>query len=87
MPIHIKRLPTPLLDPKNGTFSGAKPKRPNISIGKMSIDELHAQAISMAQKGIPLKQTLKAIDKHKDIEDKETAKRIVDAVYKILGKS
>lgn len=83
--INFEKLPMATLDVATGKTTGLeKPQEaPNIGI---DTKDFHNQVIKLAQNKVPKGKVNAAIDTHEGITDKETAKRMAEAVYSIMGK-
>lgn len=82
MPIQFSQLPIGKLNQDGSVEGASKPQEaPNIGI---PTEEFHKQVIAIANNKVPLETANKAIDMHKEITDKATAKTMARAVYDIL---
>ena len=82
--ITFQKIKPETLNIATGEYSGAPKPEPK-SIG-MDTNEFHKQVMGLAEKKVPLEKAKSAIDKHTEIQDKERAKSMAEAVYAIMGK-
>ena len=82
--VTFTKLPQATLDVKSGKMTGIAPKPQPPTIGKMPIDEFTRQASDLAQKKVPLDKAISAVEAHPDIQDKNKAKSMLQAVYSIM---
>lgn len=80
MPQFIKQ-PPQVLNMADGTLTVGNTE-PNIG---MPFAEFHKQVMALIKQKVPLKEALKAIDSHPDITDKDEAKKLAEAIYRLTG--
>jgi hypothetical protein len=83
MAVTFTMLPKRKINPDGSTI-GFPPKPTPVTIG-IPIDQLHAEVIPLAQKGIPIEKVQSAVEKDERITDKPAAMKIIAAVYTIMA--